>query len=150
LEKPPLSIEKIRELLPHRYPMLLVDRVIELTESGIVAEKLVSANEPSLEGHFPGNPIMPGVLILEALAQAGGIWALAREEDLRGRGIALLGIQKARFRKPVVPGQVLRLYTHVTRRKGSFFKFAGEARVEGETVCRTEFTATFLDWEAPK
>ena len=149
LEKPPLTHEQIRDLLPHRYPMLLVDRVLELREHEVVAEKLVSANEPFFSGHFPGRPIMPGVLILEAVAQAAGVWVLVVEPELRGRGIALLGVDKARFRRPVVPGDILRLYARLLRKRGPFYKFRGEASVEGQTVAETEFTAAFVDWDNP-
>ena len=104
MEKLPLGIEQIRKLLPHRYPMLLVDRVLEISEGDnlvVVAEKLVSANEPFFQGHFPDMPVMPGVLIVEAMAQTSGLGLRYREPDSLGRGVALVGIDRARFRRPV-------------------------------------------------
>lgn len=147
MDKLPLAIEQIRELLPHRYPMLLVDRVLELTDTDVVAEKLVSANEPFFAGHFPSRPIMPGVLILEALAQTAGICVLWNEPENRGRGTALLSVKAARFRRPVVPGDILRLGARLLRRKGALYRFEGTASVRGEIAVETEFLAGFVDWE---
>jgi len=142
---PPLSIEQIRELLPHREPMLLVDRVLEITATTTVAEKLVSANEPHFRGHFPERPVMPGVLIVEALAQAGGIGILWNYPEFRGRGLALVGIDKARFRRPVVPGDVLRLTVTKQTRRGDLWRCTGSATVQGERAADAEFMAAFLD-----
>lgn len=147
MDKLPLSSEQIRELLPHRYPMLLVDRILELTDTETVAEKLVSANEPFFAGHFPDRPIMPGVLILEAIAQTGAVGVLWNEPDKRGRGVALAGVSKARFRRPVVPGDILRLSARVLRKRGLIYRFEGTAMVRGEIVAESEFLAVFLDWE---
>ncbi len=147
MDKPPLNIEQIRELLPHRYPMLLVDRVLEIGERDIVAEKLVSANDPFLEGHFPGRPIMPGVLILESLAQAACILVVSSERQARGFGVALLGVQHARFRRPVVPGDIMRLSVQLLRKRGPLYRFEGTANVNGELAAETTFTAAVVDWE---
>lgn len=147
MDKPPLGAEQIRKLLPHRYPMLLVDRVLEITPWDVVAEKLVSQNEPFFEGHFPGLPIMPGLLILEAIAQCAAVGRYWNEPESKGRGVALLTVKRARFRRPVVPGDVLRLSSHLLRKRGSLFRFEGTATVEGQTVAETEFLAGFIDWE---
>jgi beta-hydroxyacyl-ACP dehydratase FabZ len=130
-----MDIRGIMDALPHRYPFLLLDRV-ETVEKGkrLVALKNVSVNEEFFNGHFPGFPVMPGVLIIEALAQAGGILAL---QDLDGRlgdrKIFFMSIDKARFRKPVVPGDQLRLEVGIERRRSSIWKMAGKAYV-GETL----------------
>ncbi len=106
----PLDINQIQAILPHRYPFLLIDRVLEIErKKKIVALKNVTINEPFFSGHFPGFPIMPGVLIVEAMAQAGGALLLTEVEDRNGKLIVFTGIEKARFRRPVVPGDQLRL-----------------------------------------
>ena len=149
--KPPLGTREILQLLPHRYPILLIDRVLEISDTDsvdVVAEKLVSANEPFFQGHFPGRPILPGVLIIEALAQAAGIGARWRDPAGFGRGMmALVGVNKARFRKPVVPGDTLSLHTHVLRRRGDLIVFEGVARVMGEIVAEAEVMAALVDWD---
>lgn len=127
--------------------MLMIDRVAEIGEVGIVAEKLVSANDPLLAGHFPDRPIMPGVLILEAIAQAACVWVVHHEPQYRTHGVALLGIDRARFRRPVVPGDLLRICVQQERRRGTIFRFEGTASVRGETVAETAFTAAIVDWE---
>jgi 3-hydroxyacyl-[acyl-carrier-protein] dehydratase len=142
-----LTVDQVRELLPHRYPMLLVDRVIELSGDSIVAEKLVSANEPFFQGHFPQRPIMPGVLIIEALAQAGGIIVRHSDPEARKRGVALAGINHCRFRRPVVPGDALALHARLTRRRGNLLILEGSARVQGEIAAEAEIMAAIVDWE---
>ena len=141
-----LDIDRILDLLPHRYPILLVDRVLEIGPEEVVAEKFVSANEPFFQGHFPGKPIMPGVLIVEALAQAGGIALRYHDFALREQGLVLAGINKARFRKPVLPGSILSLHVRLKRRRGKVFVFQGVARVEGDSVAESEFMAALVDW----
>ena len=143
---PPLSIERIRELLPHRHPMLMVDRVTEVGEDYIVGEKLIAANEPMLQGHFPDRPIMPGVLIIEAVAQLAGLWELIQHPENRGRGLALLGVDRARFRRPAVPGDVLRLEAHYVRRRRDVIQFVGSASVDGEKAADVNILAAFVDW----
>ena len=146
---PPLGIDRIQGLLPHRYPMLMLDRVIEIGPESITAEKLVTVNEPFFEGHFPGNPIMPGVLIIEAMAQAGGVMIINARPELRGRGVAIVGIDKARFRRPVVPGDVLRIDATLSRTRGDLLWFRASARVRGATAAEAELMAAFVDWEDP-
>jgi len=137
-----MDIAAIRAILPHRYPFLLVDRVDSATADRIVARKLVSANEPFFEGHFPGNPIMPGVLIVEALAQAGALLVAPQIGfDPSCQVIYFMAIDKVRFRKPVVPGDVLLLEVTPLRRGTSVWKMRGEAKVDGSVVAEAEFLA---------
>jgi beta-hydroxyacyl-ACP dehydratase FabZ len=140
-----LTVNEIMELLPHRFPFLLVDRVVELDPGRrIVGIKNVSINEPFFQGHFPGHPVMPGVLIIEALAQAGGILALKTIDG--GKKLAYLAsIDKCRFRRPVAPGDQLRLETTVVARKGPIWKLHGEARVGDALVAESEITASIME-----
>jgi beta-hydroxyacyl-ACP dehydratase FabZ len=147
MSKALLSIDQVRDLLPHRYPMLLVDRVVELTSDMVVAEKLVSANEPFFQGHFPERPIMPGVLIVEALAQAGGLIVRYNDPDAKRKGVALAGVDRCRFRRPVVPGDVLSLHARLIRRRGNLLVVEGSARVEGEIAAEAEILCAIVDWE---
>ncbi len=142
-----LDSHQIRELLPHRYPILLVDRVLELSDTQIVAEKIVSANEPVLQGHFPGRPIYPGVYILESLAQTAAIFGIKTHPEFAGQGMALVGIEKARFRRPVLPGSTLQLHGTLVRQRGPLLRFQAVARVEGETVAEAKLLAMFVDWD---
>ncbi len=141
------GIDRIRQLLPHRYPMLLIDRVLEIQPEEIVAEKFVTANEPFFQGHFPEKPIMPGVLIVEAMAQAAGLVVFHNDPSSRGRGVVLAGINKARFRKPVLPGSVLQLHVRQKRRRGDLFVLECVGRVDGDTVAEAEILAALVDWE---
>jgi 3-hydroxyacyl-[acyl-carrier-protein] dehydratase len=142
----PLDSRAIERLLPHRYPFLLVDRVVELDDDRIVAIKNVTINEPFFQGHFPGHPIMPGVLLIEAMAQAGGI--LAMRTLTRGGAapsdhvIYFMAIDKAKFRKPVVPGDQVKLEVVPLRKGGAIWKMAGKAIVEGAVAAEAEFLAT--------
>jgi len=130
-----LSTQAIMAIIPHRYPFLLIDRVLELEPGArAVAEKLVSANEPHFAGHFPGNPIMPGVLIVEALAQTGAVAALSLPEH-RGKLAVFAGIDECRFRRVVRPGEVLRLEVNVEKFRRGVGKARGRATVEGEVAC---------------
>ena len=133
--------------LPHRYPMLLVDRVEELIlDRSIAAIKAVTINEQFFQGHFPGRPIMPGVLIVEALAQAAGILAV-ESLGLAGSGklVYFMGIDGAKFRVPVTPGCLLDLKVSFLQKRSRVYKFAGKASVDGKTTCECEFTAMIAD-----
>jgi beta-hydroxyacyl-ACP dehydratase FabZ len=141
----PLGIDKILELLPHRYPFLLIDRVVELDDDKVVALKNVSINEPFFAGHFPGQPVMPGVLQIEAMAQAGGILAQRVVDFDPTRQVMLfLSIDAAKFRRAVVPGDQLRIEV-VPLRKGKIFKMKGECTVDGNVVSSAELLATMAD-----
>jgi 3-hydroxyacyl-[acyl-carrier-protein] dehydratase len=139
-----INVKTIMEILPHRYPFLLVDRVLELKPGEkILALKNVSINEPFFQGHFPGEPVMPGVLILEALAQAGGIMLYYSEEDPKpGEIIFLAGFEKVRFRRPVTPGDQLMLEVSFQRKMGPIFKVSGKATVEGQVVAEAGISAS--------
>ncbi|NLL38489.1 MAG: 3-hydroxyacyl-ACP dehydratase FabZ [Clostridiales bacterium] len=143
-----LSVDEIKKILPHRYPFLFVDRIIDF-EPGKWAKgiKLVSANEMLFLGHFPDMNIMPGVLILEALAQTGAVAALTAPED-KGKIALFGGIKNARFRKQVVPGDVLQLECVLTKRKGSIGFAEAEAKVEEDTVCLANFAFAIRDIDA--
>lgn len=140
-----LSAQEVAAILPHRFPFLLIDRVREVTEDRVVALKNVSWNEPFFQGHFPGMPIMPGVLIVEAMAQAGGILAAKHTEyDPEKQVIFFMAIDKVKFRKPVTPGDQL-LLEIVPLRRGRVWKMKGTATVDGNVVCTAEFLATIAD-----
>ena len=141
------EIKQIMDLLPHRYPFLLVDKILEMEEGkSIVGIKNVTINEPFFQGHFPGSPIMPGVLIIEAMAQTWGILVLSSEKEKAGsKNVLFLGIDKARFRKPVYPGDQLRFELQALNLKRSIWKFKGEAFVDGELVAEAEHMATISE-----
>ena len=140
-----LDINEIRAILPHRYPFLLVDRIVELEEERIVGIKNVTVNEPFFMGHFPNFPVMPGVLIIEALAQTAGILVLRSIPDRDSKLVFLVSVDYARFRKPVVPGDQLRLELKMMRRKGTVVKMAGRATVEGVLVAEAEVMCKLED-----
>ena len=142
-----MDIGGVLARLPHRFPMLLVDRVEELVEGEkIVAVKAVTFNEPFFQGHFPGRPIMPGVLIVEALAQAAGVLAV-ETLGLAGSGklVYFMAIEEAKFRKPVEPGCLLRLEVAFVQRRATVCKFEGRALVDGEVAAQVKFTAMIAD-----
>lgn len=143
-----ISIEGILKRLPHRYPFLLVDRVEEIHPGrSIVALKNVTVGEPFFQGHFPGRKIMPGVLIVEALAQAGGILLFHSIPDPERKFVVLSKISDARFRKPVVPGDQLRLEAEILKLKNRFCHLKGRATVNGEVAAEGELVAGLLDIE---
>jgi 3-hydroxyacyl-[acyl-carrier-protein] dehydratase len=127
--------------LPHRYPFLLVDRVVEVADGKrLVAVKSVSANEPFFAGHFPGRPIMPGVLICEALVQAGGLLAKCSTDGLPAeRGVVLAGLERVRFRRPVLPGDQLRLEVELVHKRPPLWRMRGRALVDGKVAAEAEF-----------
>ena len=132
----PYDIRQIMDKLPHRYPFLLVDRILSIDGLKMVAIKNVTFNEPFFNGHFPGFPIMPGVLIVEAMAQAGGFLALQSQgADLGDRKVFFMTIDSARFRKPVVPGDQLRLEIEIERRRDTIWRVIGKAFVGETLVC---------------
>ena len=143
---PAIDIHGILDLLPHRYPFLMIDRVTEV-EPGkrAVAIKCVSINEPYFQGHFPGLPIMPGVLITEAFAQVAGIVALTANPDFKGKAVFLMGLDGIRFRKPVTPGDRLLLTVEKSYEKRGVWKFQCRAEVDGKRVAEGEVTATVAD-----
>jgi 3-hydroxyacyl-[acyl-carrier-protein] dehydratase len=148
---PVLDIEAIQRILPHRPPFLLVDRVVAV-EPGVrlVAWKSVTMNEPFFVGHFPGKPVMPGVLILEALAQACALLAvksMGPDEDVNEKITYLMSIDGAKFRRPVVPGDRLELHVEVVKRKGAIWRQKGTAIVDGQTVAEADFLAMLADRE---
>src|ERR1700690_2977667 len=131
---PVLDIQAIRDILPHRFPMLLVDRIEELEPERIVGIKNVTVNEPFFMGHFPDFPVMPGVLIIEAMAQVAGVLVLSSIPDRQNKLVLLVSIDEAKFRKPVRPGDQLRIEMKVSKRKASIAKMFGTATVEGAVV----------------
>ena len=143
----PLDIKRVMAALPHRYPMLLVDRVERLEKDvSITAIKAVTMNEGFFQGHFPGRPIMPGVLIVEALAQAAGVLAV-ESLDLAGSGklVYFMAIEGAKFRTPVEPGCLLTLEVEFVQKRSSVCKFAGKALVDGKLAAEAQFTAMIAD-----
>ena len=147
LPEPPLGPAEIRALIPHRYPFLLVDRVEEV-EPGVraVGTKNVTQNEPFFQGHFPDYPVMPGVLIVEAMAQVGAVGVMSNEE-FRGKLALFAGIDNVRFRRQVVPGDVLRMEVEISRLKGAIGRGHGRATVDGERVCEADLMFAFVERE---
>lgn len=138
-----LDINMIQKILPHRYPLLLVDRMVEVTEKRVVGIKNVTINEPFFQGHFPGHPIMPGVLIIEAMAQVGGVAALTMKENV-GKLAYFLSINNAKFRKPVVPGDTLRIEVDLLKTKMGVMSIHGVAKVEDAVVAEADMMFAFV------
>lgn len=142
-----LDYARIKKMIPHRYPMLLVDKVIDV-EDGVRATgiKAVTINEPFFQGHFPDRPIMPGVLIIEAMAQTAGVLVVKTlGEEFEGKLVYFMTIDEARFRSLVVPGDLLHIHVEVTKSRGMIWKFKGEAKVNGKLCAEALFSAMIVD-----
>ena len=146
-----IDCNRIMELLPHRYPILLVDRIIEFVEDDyLVGIKNVTFNEPHFQGHFPSKPIMPGVLLIEAMAQASGIFVIhsLHEDETKDRLVYFMSIENAKFRKPVVPGDTVHLKVAKQQSRGQVWKFKCDALVDGKRVAEATVTAMLVDKDA--
>ncbi len=142
-----MDIKEIQKLLPHRYPFLLVDRIVEINpDKNAIGIKNVTINEEFFQGHFPGHPIMPGVLIIEAMAQIAGVLAF-QSGGSGGRPVYFMSIERAKFRKPVVPGDQLRIEVTILQHRANVWKFSGNALVENKIVAEAEFTAMVTESE---
>jgi 3-hydroxyacyl-[acyl-carrier-protein] dehydratase len=142
-----IDMQEILKRIPHRYPFLLVDRAIAYrAHTSLIGVKCVTANEPYFQGHFPGNPVMPGVLIIEALGQTGGIlMSKSLNADVTGKTIFFASVDGCRFRAPVRPGDVLFLHVDVLRYRGDLYKFRGQARVNEKLAAECEFAAMVVE-----
>ena len=141
-----IEVDEIMQMIPHRYPFLLVDRVVDVIPNlRAVGIKNVSANEPFFQGHFPGHPIMPGVLIVEAMAQTSAVLVI----ETRGKSayslVYFMTIDQARFRKPITPGDTVKIHVEKQRRRGNVWKFYGEARVDGSLMAEATYSAMIVD-----
>jgi 3-hydroxyacyl-[acyl-carrier-protein] dehydratase len=140
-----LDVQEISQLLPHRYPMLMVDRIVEISADSIVGLKNVTVNEPHFTGHFPNFPVMPGVLIIEAMAQTAGILVGTLAPHTRGKVMFLASVDEAKFRKPVVPGDQLRIEMKMLRLKHTVAKMQGTATVDGQIVAEAVLMCKLTD-----
>lgn len=145
-----MDYAEVLRRIPHRFPFLMVDRAEDyIANTSIVGIKNVTANEPYFQGHFPADPVMPGVLIIESLAQTGALlMSKTMNVEVEGKIIMFMSVDDARFRRPVRPGDSLRLHVHVTRQRGDIFKFRGEAKVDGKVAAGCDFAAMVV--ELPK
>ena len=142
----PTKVREILEIMPHRYPFLLVDRIVEYDgRNHMVGIKNVSYNEPFFQGHFPEHPVMPGVLVVEALAQVGVILLFTSSGEHHSKLVYFSGIDNCRFRQPVIPGDQIRLDVTAIKHRGNFFKMKGEALVDGNLVAEAELSCTIVD-----
>lgn len=144
---PDLDIMRIMEMIPHRYPMLMIDRVVDITlGESAVGIKNVSVNEPFFQGHFPSRPVMPGVLIIEAMAQTSAVLVVATlGKESEGKLVYFMTVDEARFRKPVMPGDQLHVHVTKQRSRGNVWKFKGEAKVNGVLCAEAIYSAMILD-----
>jgi 3-hydroxyacyl-[acyl-carrier-protein] dehydratase len=143
----PIRIDRIMEMIPHRYPLLLIDRIVELTPGeSAVALKNVTMNEPQFQGHFPGHPVMPGVLQVEAMAQTAAALVVATMGvEAEGKLVYFMTIENARFRKPVTPGDQLRVEVVKERNRGNVWKFKGQCMLDGKVASEASFSAMIVD-----
>jgi beta-hydroxyacyl-ACP dehydratase FabZ len=139
------DITEILDVMPHRYPFLLIDRVLEMADDSIRAIKNVTVNEPHFLGHFPGVPVMPGVLLVEAMAQAGGFLLFSQVGDRENKLIYFTGIDNCRFRKPVTPGDQVIFEVKLVAKRRLFAKIHGRALVDGEVVCEADLMSGLVD-----
>lgn len=139
------DIRDILKVMPHRYPFLLIDRIIEVEEERIKAIKNVTFNEAFFQGHFPGTPVMPGVLVVEAMAQAGGFMLLRSFDSLEGKLIYFAGIDHCKFRRPVVPGDQVVFDVEVRSLRRNFAKLKGRATVDGQLACEAELASALVE-----
>jgi 3-hydroxyacyl-[acyl-carrier-protein] dehydratase len=142
-----IGVERVMEMIPHRYPFLMVDKVIDIVPNvSAIGVKNVSINEPQFQGHFPRHPVMPGVLIIEAMAQSAAVLVVQTlGKDFEGKLVYFMSIDAARFRKPVVPGDVMYVHVVKKRQRGPVWKFEAEARVNGGVVADAVYSAMILD-----
>lgn len=142
-----VEIGRIVQMIPHRYPFLLVDRVVDLHKNvSAIGIKNVSINEPFFQGHFPGMPVMPGVLIIESMAQTAAVLVVATlGPDFEGKKVYFMSVDRARFRKPVVPGDRMEVQVRKEQNRGPVWKFSGEAKVDGKLVAEATFAAMIID-----
>ncbi len=146
-EAEPADIMSVMRMIPHRYPFLMIDRVVDIQlDRSAVGIKNVSINEPHFQGHFPRQPVMPGVLIIESMAQTAAVLVVETLEGAAaGKLVYFMTVEGARFRKPVVPGDQLRVHVTKVKNRGPVWKFSGEAKVEGTLVAEATFTAMIMD-----
>ena len=142
-----VGIERVMEMIPHRYPFLMIDKVIDIVpDVGAIGIKNVSINEPHFQGHFPRRPVMPGVLIIESMAQSAAVLVVETlGKEFEGKLVYFMSVDRARFRKPVVPGDVMYVHVRKERQRGPVWKFSAEARVEGDVVAEATYSAMILD-----
>ncbi|MBO0334998.1 3-hydroxyacyl-ACP dehydratase FabZ [Sneathiella sp. CAU 1612] len=142
-----LDILKIMDMIPHRYPLLLVDRLVDIVPgTSATGIKNVTMNEPQFQGHFPNRPIMPGVMIVESMAQTAGVLVIKTlGAESQGKHVLFMSIDNARFRKPVTPGDTMHVHVHVKQNRGAVWRFTGEVQVDGKKVAEADFSAMIVD-----